>query len=1050
MASALRKAKESNNKKPRSVGWVGNAELLYEFDQPGTWIANLSWSPDGEQLAAAAQMGNIRVWDVATGNLRFRITTQDFHIFNILWSPNGKILAASTEKNGVFFLDASSGRSLGPLDSPSRKTPIEVMGLAWSPKGRTLALGTEGSVELWDVKTRNLRYRFPEQRAVIAVRFSPNGRYLAATSYDNTICIFDLHSKKLTLRLSEATYSPALEWSPDSKLIVSAIGAAVGVWDAATGQLRYVLEGHSGQIRAVSFSSDGKLLASRGGPTISEEGPPGTDPYVILWRTDDWKLCAKFPEHSSAYIFSGLAFSPTQPLLATSTKEDLAVHVWKLSFRHFRQKQPKRIDAAYYRNAKVALVGDSGVGKSALALVLTKHKFAGTESTHGRKVSLLAAERVPKSGGETELRETVLWDLAGQPGYRLIHQLHLGDLAVAAIVFDSRNELDPFAGVRHWNRALLQAARFRLRDSKPPRRILVAARIDRGTVGVSRARVASLMSALGIDDYIETSAKEGIGITRLRDAILHRIDWDDFAAVSSHVLFQRMKGFILNEKRCGRVLGTGEKLFKAFSETLKRTIERSEFSVSIERLESLGLIRRFSFGDLILLEPEMLDGVASAVVSAARREPDGMGSIREGLVRAGQFILPKSARLKNKKHMQLLIVATTEDLIAHEIAFRESSADGAVLVFPSQLTRENPELPDPAGKEVEIKFEGPVLNIYATLVVRLAHSGSFKLHELWKNAATYASGNGGVCGLFLTEEDEGKAAITLFYERDISMGDKIRFDEFISSHIARMALPGSIKKLVAAVCTNPECLTPVTTIAALRRKERGFDWIPCNVCGERIQLVWPQPTAPGTVAVIEMDRSADERKDIETALISASGEMLTSSFRRWAGGEKATVAIVFTDIVESTMMAAKLGDEGMAHLRRAHFTQTRKLIEKHKGYEIKTIGDSFMIAFRTAVDALSFAIALRRETGHSDINIRAGVHVGPVHIEEEDAFGNMVNYAARVIGYIHGTEICVSDRAYRDIEMERAASHQRLCWQERQNVVLKGFAKEHTLWVLPK
>jgi class 3 adenylate cyclase len=116
----------------------------------------------------------------------------------------------------------------------------------------------------------------------------------------------------------------------------------------------------------------------------------------------------------------------------------------------------------------------------------------------------------------------------------------------------------------------------------------------------------------------------------------------------------------------------------------------------------------------------------------------------------------------------------------------------------------------------------------------------------------------------------------------------------------------------------------------------------------------------------------------------------------------------------------------MSKLRRSHFLQCRKLIDKYKGYEIKTIGDSFMIAFRTAVDALNFCVELRDETGHLEVAIRAGIHVGPVHIEEEDAFGNMVNYAARVIGHIQGAEICISDRAYKDIEAEKAAAHRSL------------------------
>ena len=83
-----------------------------------------------------------------------------------------------------------------------------------------------------------------------------------------------------------------------------------------------------------------------------------------------------------------------------------------------------------YRNAKVVLLGDTGVGKSGLRLALTGEPYKPTDSTCGRRVWTL--ETIEKDlDGRRETRETLLWDMAGQPGYRLIHQLHLDEVAVA-------------------------------------------------------------------------------------------------------------------------------------------------------------------------------------------------------------------------------------------------------------------------------------------------------------------------------------------------------------------------------------------------------------------------------------------------------------------------------------------------------------------------------------------------------------------------------------------------------------------------------------------
>src|SRR5947209_14938092 len=104
---------------------------------------------------------------------------------------------------------------------------------------------------------------------------------------------------------------------------------------------------------------------------------------------------------------------------------------------------------------------------------------------------------------------------------------------------------------------------------------------------------------------------------------------------------------------------------------------------------------------------------------------------------------------------------------------------------------------------------------------------------------------------------------------------------------------------------------------------------------------------------------------------------MIQTLQEWAGSSR-MVALVFTDIVESTTLGNQLGDEQWIELILKHFTQGRVLIEKFNGHEIKLIGDAFMVAFRTAVDALDFALAFHDDTGDARIKIRIGIHVRPV------------------------------------------------------------------------
>jgi len=109
---------------------------------------------------------------------------------------------------------------------------------------------------------------------------------------------------------------------------------------------------------------------------------------------------------------------------------------------------------AHYVNANVVLVGDTSVGKTGLSLVLNNQPFGDPGSTAGRHVWTLDSRDVEVGSNVKQTREILLWDLAGQPGYRVIHQLHLHEVAIALVVFDGRSETDPLAGVRHWERAL--------------------------------------------------------------------------------------------------------------------------------------------------------------------------------------------------------------------------------------------------------------------------------------------------------------------------------------------------------------------------------------------------------------------------------------------------------------------------------------------------------------------------------------------------------------------------------------------------------------------
>jgi hypothetical protein len=190
----------------------------------------------------------------------------------------------------------------------------------------------------------------------------------------------------------------------------------------------------------------------------------------------------------------------------------------------------------------------------------------------------------------------------------------------------------------------------------------------------------------------------------------------------------------------------------------------SVFEGCIARLESAGLVKRLKFGDYVLLQPELLDAYAGAMVNAARDEPDGLGSILETKVVNVDFPFPASERVRDQLQERLLVLATLEELLLHELVLREPTKDGVQLVFPSAYRRDLPASEMPKGDGVVFRFEGPVANIYATLIVRLARSDRFRRVDTWQSAARFAAEKG-TCTVALQFEVEGKAELLIGYDQ---------------------------------------------------------------------------------------------------------------------------------------------------------------------------------------------------------------------------------------------------------------------------------------------
>ncbi len=162
------------------------------------------------------------------------------------------------------------------------------------------------------------------------------------------------------------------------------------------------------------------------------------------------------------------------------------------------------------------------------------------------------------------------------------------------------------------------------------------------------------------------------------------------------------------------------------------------------------------------------------------------------------------------------------------------------------------------------------------------------------------------------------------------------------------------------------------------------------------------------------------------------------------------VAILFSDIEESTALNERVGDRAWVRLIGEHDKQVRKLVDARSGHVVKSQGDGFMIAFARAEVAVRCGIdiqdALHRDSQRkrrNGISVRIGVHVGRSVRRGDDLFGRNVAMAARVASEACGGEVLVSDavrRALRDCpDLE---------FDGGRETELKGFSGTHRLYAV--
>lgn len=266
-------------------------------------VKSVSWFPDSQRMliATGCNDGNVYLWDALSGEQKHVLKGHSDIVNTVAWSPDGKYLATASDDKTIRLWDGDKRKQIDVLKSHSGW----VNTVAWSPivEKRLLASGSsDATVHIWHLGERNpIQIYKKHTESVNSLVWSLSGEIIASASDDTTVHLWKVRTSEHHLIRGEhdtgehpLTYSEhdtpvvGVTRSPHGRRIASGSREDMRVWYAATGHTIFSSSSHldsnqvpnnrthSGWVRAIAWSPNGRYIASA-----------GDDTFVHIWSIID-------------------------------------------------------------------------------------------------------------------------------------------------------------------------------------------------------------------------------------------------------------------------------------------------------------------------------------------------------------------------------------------------------------------------------------------------------------------------------------------------------------------------------------------------------------------------------------------------------------------------------------------------------------------------------------------------------------------------------------------------------------------------------------------
>lgn len=323
------------------------------------------------------------------------------------------------------------------------------------------------------------------------------------------------------------------------------------------------------------------------------------------------------------------------------------------------------------------------------------------------------------------------------------------------------------------------------------------------------------------------SARTATNIPQLRKALDSAIQWKELTRISRPALFQKVYDQVNAARNEGKALLYFQKTAEAFPE------EKEDLEGVVRGLARQGLVvdLRLASGDrVLLLRVDAAERYAGALIVLAGTNPRGVPAIEERTIGSPDAVLPgmQEADRLSREAERAVLECVVQLLIESGICLRHEG----LLIFPSLFKEAAAEAYEaPHRYPIYYDFTGPIDNIYASLVVKLALSGEFGAVRMWKGMAEFEDQERQVCGLRKADMGGGAAHLDLYFSESAPGDKQGLFALLVEEHLRKEGV-----RIVERLSLRCHCSFDFPHEMLRRRLGEGKKDVGCPDCDKRYPL----------------------------------------------------------------------------------------------------------------------------------------------------------------------------------------------------------------------